>query len=130
MVKTFNLFVVRHLKTQQNDDIMRIFVVILLGFLVKHLIAQTYYKTENDSFLYWQPNVKIKYNDYKGDTTAAGMDLCRKYKIHNIGVVNIQYILDIPKKESKRGKLLEKAYIAPVFCKHGVVPVSMSCTAN
>lgn len=97
---------------------MRLFLLILLGFLTKDLIAQIDYKTESDSFLYWQPEVKIKYLDYKGDTTSAGMDLCRKYKIHNLGEVHIQYVLDIPIKERKRGKFLEKAYIAPVFCKH------------
>jgi len=100
------------------DKYMRVILIILLGFIAIDLNAQIQYKTENDSFLYWQPNVKIRFEDYCGDTTNSGMELCRKYNIHNLGEVHLQKILDVPIKMRKRGKLLEKVYIAPVFCKY------------
>jgi hypothetical protein len=98
---------------------MRYLLIILgIGFLMKNLEAQSNFKTENDSFLFWQPNIKLEFQDYKGDTNTNGMNLCRKYDIHNIAEVHINSILDVPKKKGKRGKLLEKAYFAPVFCKY------------
>jgi len=97
---------------------MRIFCTILIGLTVIDINAQINNKDENDSFLYWQPNARLRFEDFKGDTTTSGMDLCRKYNIHIISEVHIDKVLDVPKKKRKRGKLLEKAYIAPVFCKY------------
>lgn len=97
---------------------MKYLILILFGFIAIDLNAQINYKTENDSFLYWQPGVRLRILDYRGDTTNSGMNLCRKYNIHNIANVQIHSILDVPKKKRKKGKLLEKAYFAPVFCKH------------
>jgi hypothetical protein len=97
---------------------MRLLVFFMFGFIAIDLSAQMNYITENDSFLYWQPGVKLQYEDYLGDTSTSGMELCRKYNIHNIGEVHIESVLDVPINEKKRGKLLEKVYIAPVICKH------------
>ena len=92
-------------------------LVICLFFVTFNSFGQTTYKTECDSFLYWQPNVRLKIQDYKGDTSTSGMALCRKYNIHNVANVQINSVLDVPKKNRKKGKLLEKVYFAPVFCK-------------
>lgn len=92
--------------------------MLCLTYVTIDSFGQPSYKTECDSFLYWQPNVRLKLEDYKGDTTTSGMNLCRKYNIHNIANVQICSILDEPKQKRKRGKLLEKVYFAPKFCKY------------
>lgn len=98
-------------------NIKLISITLILHFLVIHLKAQSTFET--DSVKLWQPNTRIIFSDFKGDTTN---EKAKKYK-DNIGLlassnVSVGRYLDIPKKKKNRGKMLEKAYFVPRWVKY------------
>jgi len=93
------------------------FIFTLILFLSLCSYGQEPQPTENSTHIFWQPSVKLISVDFKGDTTAQIMDLCRKYNFSASASFVICSILDVPKKKKDRGKKLEKVYFAPAFCK-------------
>jgi hypothetical protein len=77
--------------------------------------GQQIYPTRDSVHIFWQPDLKITLNDYKGDSTKEVMAILRKYDFSASASVGIWTVLDIPKKKNERGKKLEKAYFAPAF---------------
>lgn len=93
-------------------------IIIILGALLIYgnAIAQKKYKTDTEDFLYWQPGVKVAYDDYKSDLTDRFSEISSIYDSWTISKFTIQAVLDLPVSTiSYKGK--EKAYFAPVFFK-------------
>lgn len=100
------------------------FVLTLILFVGPTCFGQTTFITEDSTHIFWQPTVKLSYNDFKGDTTVKLMDFFRKYNLTASASVGVWSILDVPKKKKDRGKKLEKVYFAPAFDKKGSVAIS------
>ena len=88
---------------------------LLLG--TNNIFGQEKFITETETHIFWQPDVVLTEDDFQGkvpnDTSMTS--LCEKKGICTVGYYDVCSVLDIPKRKRKRGKLLEKAYFAPVF---------------
>jgi hypothetical protein len=93
-------------------------IICLFSLLISnYLFCQNNYQTENEKFIYWQPNVEIGFKDFKGEPDSVNLKLCKEYDYHTITSVALHSVMDIPAKRRDRGRLLEKVYFAPAFCK-------------
>lgn len=87
----------------------------LLGIIL-HTYAQSNYPTRDSVHIFWQPNVSLTYEDFKGDTTGGKYkDSYKRIGLQAMAYVGIWSILDVPKKKKDRRKMLEKVYMAPAF---------------
>jgi hypothetical protein len=77
--------------------------------------TQTIYPTSDSIHIFWQPEVKLSFADYKGPLTKEVEELMVTYDFTASASVGIWSILDIPEKKKDRGKKFEKAYFAPAF---------------
>jgi len=87
----------------------------ILTFFTLTCIGQTNYPTRDSIHIFWQPNLKITYSDYKGKTKPKVLEMMQKYQFSASASVGIWSILDIPKKKKDRYKKFEKVYFAPAF---------------
>ena len=78
-------------------------------------IGQTNYPTRDSIHIFWQPNLKITYSDYKGQTNTQVLEMMEKYQFSASASVGVWSILDMPKKKKDRYKKFEKVYFAPAF---------------
>jgi len=102
---------------------MKIFLFTLFSsLLLLKSSGQTIFITKDNKHIFWQPNVKLSYSDFRGDTTTELMNFCRKYNLSAIASVGIWSVLDVPKRN--KNKKLEKVYFAPVFFKLGSIAFS------
>ena len=79
------------------------------------IFGQINYPTKDSSHIFWQPNLKITYNDYIGEPTQEIKKIMDEYGFSASASVGIWSILDIPKKKKDRYKKMEKVYFAPAF---------------
>ena len=77
--------------------------------------GQNNYPTRDSIHIFWQPNLKITYNDYKCDTTKERIKDMKQYGYYASASIGIWSVLDIPKKKKDRYKKFEKVYFAPAF---------------
>lgn len=92
-------------------------MLILVVFFCNTLFSQLNYSTENDEYILWQKDRKLKFSDFKGDTLGKDSDNYKKTNLRVSAYTGIWSILDVPKKIRQRGRKLEKVYVAPAFQK-------------
>jgi hypothetical protein len=78
------------------------------------VFAQENYSTETEKYLYWQPEIKIQFSDYKEPSDTNCIKFNKRYGYKMAGVIDIRGFVDIPKRKGK----IDKVYIVPVFCKN------------
>jgi hypothetical protein len=118
------LCVIKKIALRQSIRMKKQIIIILIFLVSISCFGQIKYVTEDNEHIFWQPSIKLKYNDFIGDTTKELMDLCRKYNLTAISYADIWSILDVPKKKKDRKKKLEKVYFAPCFCKTASFAIS------
>jgi hypothetical protein len=91
------------------------FLSILMAFNYRICFAQTNYLTRDSVHIFWQPNLKISFSDYKCDTTKERIKDMKDYGYYASASVGIWSALDIPKKKKDRYRKFEKVYFAPAF---------------
>ncbi|HEY0656591.1 MAG TPA: hypothetical protein VGD65_25835 [Chryseosolibacter sp.] len=74
-------------------------------------------KTEDQNLKGWTKETRIVYADFKGKPTDQLKRLNKEVGLQASAQVGLQSVLDVPKKKRDRGRLLEKAYVAPFFIK-------------
>jgi hypothetical protein len=97
--------------------------LILFTFLFCSLSINCYvngqetYLTESNTHIFWQTERELKQDDFKGNglSNPKSVYYCDSFKLCTVASVGLFAILDIPKKKSRRGELIEKAYFAPAF---------------
>lgn len=72
---------------------------------------------ESKTHIFWQESRKLNKNDFQGDgsSNARSRMHCDSLNLCTVASVGVYSVLDIPKKEKDRGRLLEKAYFVPMF---------------
>jgi hypothetical protein len=71
-----------------------------------------------DEHIFWSNIYRPQPSDFQADTVSEEYyNKCDEYNLCWGAAIGIFSILDEPKKRRKRGKLLEKVYFAPAFCK-------------
>lgn len=100
----------QHIKTMR-----KIFICGLLILWGLVCFGQGTYPTRDSIHIFWQPGLKITYQDYRGSSQKQMDELMDKYGFSATAYVGIWSILDIPKKRKDRYKKYEKVYFAPAF---------------
>jgi len=96
----------------------RILDILVLLIISTYTSAQTTYLSENEEYLFWQPERKINFSDYQETTDSSCVKYNLKYGVQMVSFIEIKWVVDIPnQRKHKRDKQMDKAYIAPVFCK-------------
>lgn len=90
-------------------------ILLTLTFVYSTCLGQINYPTRDSVHIFWQPNLKITYNDYKGQKNVELENMMEKYQFSASASVGIWSALDIPQKKKDRYKKLEKVYFAPAF---------------
>jgi hypothetical protein len=93
------------------------FLVILVLCAISIQLSAQDYPTQNENFIFWQPNIKINFSDFQGTIDSTAIRLNQKYGLQLISSTGIKSALDIPKKSKQRQIKPKKIYFAPVFCK-------------
>ena len=88
------------------------FLLLFLSVIQIGVFAQ---KTEDDNNLYWQSDRKINFSDYQSKSDTNCIKYNEKYGLKMSSSIGFRWVVDVPKRWS--GKM-DKAYIAPVFCKN------------
>jgi hypothetical protein len=105
-----------HNKFNKNNMKKQIILFLSL-FIGLTSYSQINYTTSDSIHIFWQPNIKIKYEDYQSKSSIEYEKLMNKYGISAIASIGIWSILDIPKKKKDRNVKFEKVYFAPAFDK-------------
>ena len=71
------------------------------------------YLTENEKYIYWQPNTKINFSHYQAQSDTSCVKYFNKYGFQMSSTIDIRGVVDVPNKKRK----FDKFYLAPVFCK-------------
>lgn len=87
-------------------------VLFIYGFLC---FGQKTYPTRDSIHVFWQPDLKITFQDYKGTQPKQVEALMANYGYSASASVGIWSALDIPRKKKDRSKIFEKVYFAPAF---------------
>ena len=93
----------------------KIFTILVLCTISIKLIAQTEYLTESEKDIYWQPNTHIDFSDYQSKNDSNCIKYNSKYGLKMSSNIGLRGVVDIPKRS---GKMFDKFYLAPVFCKN------------
>jgi len=90
--------------------------LLLLLFATNLILAQQSERLEDSIHIYWQPKLKLKYDDFKFDGKKENNAelYCEKIKLCACAATNMNVIIDIPKKKRNKNHL-EKIYIVAVF---------------
>lgn len=94
---------------------MRLFYIFFLLFFPFLAISQN--RIEDDNFIYWQPDTKFTFNDFRKIPDSISIATIERYKVPSLVNIQIHAVLDYPKDANKIEKYPEKIYYAPVFCK-------------
>jgi hypothetical protein len=92
-------------------------ILFLQIMIISNCLAQPKYVTDDSAHIFWQPNVKLTFNDFRGDSTGKYKESYKQVGLQVMAYVGLWSILDVPSKKKERGKKLEKVYIAPAFDK-------------
>lgn len=98
--------------------IILIGIVLFLTGKINISIGQTeQIITESERHIFWQPERVLTEKDFQGDGTQNPkfVKYCEELELCVQASTGVFAVLDIPKKKSKRGKLIEKVYFAPAF---------------
>ena len=105
----------KYLKRKSMKKVGTIILFLLIGLTS---FSQEY-PTRDSVHIFWQPSVKITYNDYLlGEPQAEMKTLMEKYDFSADARVGIWATLDVPevpKKKKERYRQYEKVYFAPAF---------------
>jgi hypothetical protein len=98
------------------------FIFIFFSIIVFTVNGQNHLQTEEDSNMYWQPDVKIDYSHFQSESNTDCIKYNEKYGLKMSANIQLKGIVDIPKSHLS-GKIKkmtghDKAYLAPVFCKY------------
>lgn len=95
----------------------QIIIFFFTSLLCSLSFSQSYRATENGKYIYWQPSVKLKSEDFTAvaDTSLLGNYIDFDFK--SVAAIGLHKILDVPKKRRDRRKKLERVYLAPAFQK-------------
>jgi hypothetical protein len=88
---------------------------IIVYFIILNCCGQVIDSAHSNTHIFWQPELKITYNDYKGQPTNEVEEMMQKYNFSAAASVGIWSILDTPKNKRDRYKKFEKVYFAPAF---------------
>ena len=88
------------------------FLLLFLSVIQISVFAQ---KTEDENNLYWQSDRKINFSDYQSKSDTNCIKYNERYGLKMSSSIGFRWVVDVPKRW--RGKM-DKAYIAPVFCKN------------
>jgi hypothetical protein len=91
------------------------FALFISFILIETFCNGQIYPTRDSIHIFWQPGLKITFNDYKGSPTAQTQEIMDKYDISVMASVGIWSVLDTPKKKRDRYRKFEKVYFAPAF---------------
>lgn len=88
-----------------KEHIIRIVILIVTQLIWSSNLAQSTYPTRDSTYIFWQPNLKIQFTDYKAAPHSATKP--------TIATVALWTALDLP--EEKDSEKQVKFYLAPVF---------------
>jgi hypothetical protein len=93
----------------------RLIIIKILSFVAFPGFGQINYPTRDSVHIFWQPDLKLTYSDYKGPAVKELDELLNKYQFSAAASVGVWSKLDIPKKKKDRAKQFEIVYFAPAF---------------
>lgn len=88
---------------------------IIVYLIILNCYGQVIDSTSSNTHIFWQPELKLTYNDYKGQPTKKIEEMMQQYNFSAAASVGIWSILDTPKNKRDRYKKFEKVYFAPAF---------------
>ncbi len=98
----------------------RVFIL-LLSFVTifNQSFSQNQYETENETHIFWQENRRLTQEDFGGKDPIDPklISYCDTMGMCSMAYVGLFSVLDVPKRKSQFGKLMEKVYFAPAFDK-------------
>lgn len=80
-----------------------------------NLLAQNNYPTRDSIHIFWQPNVKITYQDFQQKLPKNILESMDSFKFDVSASVGILMALDVPKRRKGMSDKFEKIYFAPAF---------------
>ena len=99
----------------------KIIISILFSILISSTYAQNQAQTEDEEYVYWQPNVKIEYSHFQSESDTDCIKYSEKYGLKMSPNIQLKGIVDIPKshlsRKVKKRDGYDKLYLSPVFCK-------------
>ena len=107
-----NIIKVKFIRHMKNASLLFLLLTTNL------LCAQQNERLEDSIHIYWQPKLKLKYDDFKYDGKKENNAelYCEKIKLCACASTNINLIIDIPKQKESKNQI-EKIYIVAVFDK-------------
>ena len=79
------------------------------------LYCKSNYPTRDSVHIFWQPNTKITYQDFKQDLPQSTLKAMDTLKFDASASVGILRAIDFPKRARVGSHKLEKVYLAPAF---------------
>jgi len=110
---------VRGTRCEDNNKKMRKTIIILIlsvGFI--NLNAQANHSTENEYFVFWQPNTKINFSHFQAESDTSCIFSVAGHNFQMSATIRLESVVDIPKRRRDRRRKFDRLYLAPVFCKH------------
>ncbi|NDV68508.1 hypothetical protein [Dysgonomonas sp. 25] len=95
---------------------IKYFLLLILMFLFYLRVnAQDY--NETSTHIFWQEDKLLTEKDFQGNGSAYDKSrlYCDSLDMCCVAFIGVYAVLDIPKTEKDRGRLLEKAYFVPMF---------------
>ncbi|MDL2315124.1 hypothetical protein LJC16_02580 [Bacteroidales bacterium OttesenSCG-928-C19] len=104
-------------------------LILSVGFLFSFysiISGQNNYQTRDSVHIFWQPDVQITFQDFKGDISPEMKDEFEKFNYSANASLGLWSVIDIPKKWKKKKDWdkYEKIYIAPAFEKPTSIAIS------
>lgn len=98
-------------------QLLALFIVLTTVF--NPLYSQQEYPTETRTHVFWQKSRVLSQDDFGGPnpTDPKLISYCDTLGMCSMAYVGLYSVLDVPKKKSKQGELMDLVYFAPAFDK-------------
>jgi hypothetical protein len=96
-----------------------VFFFLIISLVTIDIFSQNDFQTENESHIFWQKDRILTQDDFKGSDPRDPklISYCDTMGMCSMAYVGLFSVLDVPKKRSQYGKLMEIVYFAPAFDK-------------